>query len=192
MSALTDLLDCIDPTQTLDPVEQEVGGVLEQSEFRALVIDDYDEIRQRLARFVQLARNAVCHVPPESGEHLEINLGEALTRLQNQGYPHFQAIHQQSSTGTNGGLRAVLQKLAAAMMQEYAGRKISCEIGEYWEGLSTKQKLAAPDEYIVLYRDVLPKDVTEGSGVRFRGFFWQVLERHPYMLRDLRRQVEAV
>ena len=131
MNTLDELLDSIHPAQTIDPIEHDVFSVLEQPKFGVLVIDDFGELEAYLTRFVQLARNAICHVPPEIGAHTGINLSEALQRLQGFGYPHLQAIGTQASTGSGGGLRTILQKLGEGMVKEYV-EMLAGEWAEAW------------------------------------------------------------
>ena len=190
MSRLTDLLESIDPTQTMDPLERALLEVLGQPEFRQVTMEDYGETQQCLALFVQWGRNAMLNAPKDAGQNLEINLEEAMRLLQST-YPHIHAIHAQAASGSDGGMQGVLRTLAERMLIEYSSRRISHRVSEYWDSMSNQQRFAAPDEYIELYRDSLPKDVTQGSGVRFRGYFDRALRDHPQMIRSLRARTNT-
>ena len=190
MSRLTDLLDSIDPTVTIDPLELALLKVLDQPEFRHVTMEDHDDIQHCLALFVQRARNAILNAPKDAGENLGINLEEA-TRLLRSSYPHIQAIYAQAASGSNEGLRGVLRALARQMITEYSSRRINHRVSEYWNDISNDERFAAPDEYIDRYRDLLPESITQGGGVRFRGFFDRALRDHPQMIRSLRTRTNT-
>ncbi len=71
------------------------------------------------------------------------------------------------------------------MGEEYSENEIQAKVTAYWESLSNDEKLAAPDEYLEKYEDVMPRNSKEYA-FRLKMSFWQVLADHPRMLKRLR------
>ena len=96
------------------------------------------------------------------------------------------AAFEMARTGNEGGLYAVLKKMAQTMGEHYAENEVSAKVLFYWNGLTVPEKLAAADEYLGKYGHLLPSELTEGSAGRVRANLPKVLEEHPRLLRRLR------
>ena len=90
-------------------------------------------------------------------------------------------------TGNEGGLYGVLRKFARRTVEGYAADEIAARVGDYWNNLSTEEKLDAPREYLRQYGHLLPSELTEGSAAGIRAFFPKVLKEHPRIIKGLRR-----
>ena len=88
-------------------------------------------------------------------------------------------------TGLEGGLRAVLQAMAEALALEYARNEIRARVHDYWQGLSTRERLAAADEYLGKFGHLLRSQLTEGSAPRLRANFPGLLIEHSFLMRPL-------
>lgn len=88
-------------------------------------------------------------------------------------------------TGAEGGIYKIFRILARLMAEKFSQNEISAIVLDYWEILSSDEKLAASKEYIEKYNDILPPKI-KGNPVRFKESFWKVLEQHPMMIKRMR------
>jgi hypothetical protein len=72
------------------------------------------------------------------------------------------------------------------MVDGYAGNEIAARISNFWETLSTDEKVAVSREYLGKYGHLLPPELTSGSAARIRANFLKVLEEHPGIMKRLR------
>jgi hypothetical protein len=79
-----------------------------------------------------------------------------------------------------------LKAVAAQMIDEYAGNAIAARIANYWQSLSSDEKLQATQEYLDKYGHLLPTELTGGSAARLRANFPKVLAQHPKIIERLR------
>ena len=183
---LDQLLNAIHPSKTIDPIEKRLNQALANFNPGKNVVSSWEEYHEVLAEFVRQARNIALNAPSNAGHNIEINFGEALRYLRDD-YPGntLQVVYQIVSTGAEGGLYQILKTIARRMAEEFSQNEITSRVVEYWDSISTDEKLAAPHEYIKKYQNVLPRQIVDGDNVRFRGFFWKVLEQHPRMLKQV-------
>ncbi len=92
-----------------------------------------------------------------------------------------------ASTGNEGGLYAVLKAFAMYKAEEYTKNEISSKISVFWQGLSTDEKLKAADEYLCKYKQIIPSEMLEDYDPLIKGYFWKILEKHPFMIHKLRQ-----
>ena len=57
------------------------------------------------------------------------------------------------------------------MVEHYSRRHVTNRVNDYWNGLSVEEKMAAPEEYLNLYSDVLPQDSRDK--IRLKAYFDQ-------------------
>jgi hypothetical protein len=72
------------------------------------------------------------------------------------------------------------------MIDEYSSNEIAARISNFWESLSTDEKLEASKEYLDKYGHLLPPELTSGSAARVRANFLKVLQEHPHMIKRLK------
>jgi len=98
-----------------------------------------------------------------------------------------QAAFELARTGNEGGLYAVLKRLAERVIEKYGENEVSAKVGRWWNTLDVDEQLAAATEYIEKYDHLLPSELTERGGIRIKGNFIRVLEEHPRMIQRMRR-----
>ena len=181
---LEKLLEEIDPSRTIDKAETRINDALAHYRLEKNTVTSWEEHKICLAEMVTIARNAILNIPSNIGSDLEINYSQAFHYLEGE-YSSIQAVYDIMKTGAEGGIYKILQTLARLMAEDYSQNEIKARVAAYWSRLSVDEKLAAPDEYIEKYRDILPQKIKENP-IRLKVAFWQVLEEHPRMLKRLR------
>ncbi len=181
------LLEQIDPSRTIDIVEQRINQALAGYFQSGNTVSTWDEYRECLAEFMRQARNAALRASPTAGQNIDMNFHEAITLLR-RNYPGNteQIIFDIMQTGAEGGVYGVFRSLSAALAEQYAQNEIDGHVMDFWNNLSTEEKIAVPDEYIEKYKDILPAEVINGSAIRLRASFWKVLQDHPRMIKRIR------
>ena len=151
------------------------------------VIDNWDDFRQCLSRFMCQLEAAVFQLPQPMYGHLEHYWNQAF-RLMHKIYgPNGEkAAFEMARTGNQGGLYAVLKAVAKKSSEQYTQNEIGARVSAYWQELSLEEKLQAPIEYIKKYGHLLPSELTEASAARIRANFPQFLEKHAPMLQKIR------
>jgi hypothetical protein len=96
-------------------------------------------------------------------------------------------VVRKALTGLEGGLAGVVRDLAIVMTHEYARNRIAACVSEFWNSLSTAERLDVVREYLLRFGHLLPTDVRENGAARVFGFFPQFLEKYPELLQRIRR-----
>ncbi|GAG41001.1 unnamed protein product, partial [marine sediment metagenome] len=118
----------------------------------------------------------------------DFDWGRALSILTKAYGPNGEkAAFEMARTGTEGGLYRVLRETAQTMAAEYAENEVGARINNYWNDLSTDERLAAPDEYLRRFGHLLPSELTEGGAWRVRANFSKVLQEHSRLIQRLSR-----
>jgi len=181
------LLESIDPALTLDQVSARVDEALNSFQVQSGIMEDWGEFRVVLTGFYRHVENAILKIPSFRSSYSDIDWGRCRQALIKQyGANGEKAAFEMARTGTEQGLYGVLKTIARRMADDYAGNEISARISNFWEGLSTDEKLAASLEYLDKYGHLLPSELISGSAARVRANFLQVLKEHPRMIKRLR------
>jgi len=181
------LLESIDPALTLDQVSARVDEALNSFQVQSGIMEDWGEFRVVLTGFYRHVENAILKIPSFRSSYPDIDWGRCRQALIKQyGANGEKAAFEMARTGTEQGLYGVLKTIARRMADDYAGNEISARISNFWEGLSTDEKLAASLEYLDKYGHLLPSELISGSAARVRANFLQVLKEHPRMMERLR------
>ncbi|MCH9008277.1 hypothetical protein IIA29_09775 [candidate division KSB1 bacterium] len=185
-SKLQHLLQDIDPAKTIDVVEQRINRVLGNYQRDKNSVDSWADYKACLAQFLQAARNAALRLSDDVGRDLEANFGSALHYLA-RAYPGntLQTVYSMMQSGAEGGVYKIVTTLARLMAEEFAQNEINARISHYWLNLTVEEQLAAGDEYVALYQDLLPGNTREEM-VRIKASFLRVLQDHPRMLKRMR------
>jgi len=181
---LEKLLEEIDPSRTIDKAEMRINDALAHYRLENNTVDSWEEHKIYLAEMVTVARNAVLNIPGNIGSDLEINYSQAFHYLERE-FGTIQAVYDIMRTGAEGGIYKILRTLARLIAEDYSQNEIEARVAAYWSRLSIGEKFAAADEYIALYRDILPQRI-KGEALRLRISFCQVLDDHPRMLKRIR------
>ena len=181
------LLESIDPARTLDQVSWRVDEALNSFRVKSGIIEDWEEFRTALTAFYRHVENVVLNIPSFCSPNPDIDWGRCCKLLiKEYGANGEKAAFEMVRTGTEQGLYGVLKVVARLMISEYAVNEITARIGNFWEALSTDEKLAVFQEYLDKFGHLLPSELTSGSAARIRANILKVLEEHPRMVKRLR------
>ena len=186
---LEQLLAEIDPKLTLDKTSALADSAINTFSFDSGQITDRDEFENCLTDFFCHVDSNVLGVSQSfNSEHRDFQWGRCGILLSHiYGHNGENTAFDMARTGKSGGLYAVLKAIALRMAEEYAENQIGALIGEYWKKLTLDERFAASDEYLEKYGHLLPSELTEDNAVRIRANFRQVLEKHPEIIRKIRR-----
>jgi hypothetical protein len=184
---LDNLLESIDPAQTLDQVSARIDDALNSFSTESGMIKDWDEFRKLLSAFFRHVENYVLRIHTFRSPDPDIDWGRCCRHLINKyGINGEKAAFEMVRTGTQGGLYKVLKEVAGQMAEEYAGNEISARISQFWNALSTDEQIGVIEEYIKKYGHLLPSELTEGSAARIKMNFPKVLKEHPRLIKRMR------
>lgn len=187
-TALDDLLRAIAPERTLLAIERLADEALNTFPMPGARVADWDAVHECLARFYRHASGVLLGIGDRMPHDPKRHFGQACALLMKDMGPNADhtaakmAIH-----GVEGGLYAVLKRIALRLAEEHADNLIKTEVAQYWNRLSISEKLQASQEYLEKYGHLLPADVTAGGAPRLRAFLPHFLQNHPELTRRLRR-----
>ncbi|MGD2111234.1 MAG: hypothetical protein PVI86_17795 [Phycisphaerae bacterium] len=185
------LLDAIDPSRTLDDAAARVNEACNSFEHPGAVLKDWQSYKDCVARFHRHVETVVlCRGTPIDLD-LEFYWGRCVGLLKHEYGPSGpKAAFELVRNGVEGGLPRVLRDIGRRLAEFYAENEIRARVADLLNGLTPDEWIAATDEYLARYRDLLPRDLTEGSALRIRADFRKVLEQHPRMIQRLSRVFE--
>ena len=187
MTKLDRLLEDIDPARTLDQVSSRADEAVNSFRMQSGIIKDWERFRTVLTEFYRHVENVILRIPSFRSPNPDIDWGRCCQLLLKEYGPNGEkAAFEIARTGTERGFYGVLKAVARQMINEYGGNEISARISNFWESLSTDEKLAASQEYLNKYGHLLPSELTSGSAARVRANFPKVLEEHPRTVKRLR------
>ena len=188
MTGLGQLLESIDPQRTTEQTDARADAAINSFPQRSAVLNEWGDFKRCLIEFMRHLEAAVLQVHSMPRASLDFEWGRCVRLLvQEFGRNGEKAAFEIARTGNEGGLYAVLRKLARRIAQQYGENEVSARVGVWWDALSVDEKLAATDEYLCEYGHLLPSELAEGSAVRVRASFPKVLEEHPRLLQRMRR-----
>jgi hypothetical protein len=184
------LLDRIHPSRTIDEISRRVDRAIESFPVRKSSVSTYSEFEDLLGRFcAHIMKRVLSHPDGELSEADattgQILASEVLTKIYGSSGHH--AAFEMARSGTGGGLYGVLKELGKHMAEDFARRGIGARVSEYWDSLTTEEKITAGEEYVKRYRRLIPPELLEQGAVRLRGYLWKTLEEHPWVLHRLRQ-----
>lgn len=183
MSNLTAIINKIEKI----PYEAEEACYTAIGSFKApFVPEDYND-------FINLIANFFCSL---QNKYFRINRSPDTTHdwgqvrdvlLKSYGPSGDKVAFHMAITGTNGGLRAVLNVLSTGTAKQFAKQGIKAIVNNYWHSLSADEKIAAGKEYCEKYGHLLPSELMEVNAVRARMHLPDVLAIHPFVLQETRK-----
>lgn len=183
-----DLLKDIDPSKTIDQVEDRVNAALITLRVEKAVIDDWDRFKMFLSECCHLFERRILNLPSQGTFDQDMYWTHCINLLNAEyGSSGPRTAFEKSRTGVEGGLYSVLKAMARRMADEYAAREIAARVGIFLAGLSADEELQACNSYIEEYGHLLPSELTEGSAARIKSNFARVLEAHPGLIRRIRK-----
>jgi len=181
------LLEQIDPTVTDDEISARVDSALNSFHLSQGRVNKWDDFRNMLTSFFRHVENTVLKIPNFQSTSNEIDWGRCCRLLmQEYGTNGDKAAFEMARTGAQGGLYAVLKKIAEQMAKEYTGNEISARISHFWNGHTMEEQFLVMNEYLYKYGYLLPSELTEGSAARIKTNFSKVLKEHPQLVKRMR------
>ncbi len=180
------LLDSIHPSRTLDETARRAEEAVNSFAKNASQITDWEEFRTYASRFFCHVEESVLRMRNAPQFDEEFAWDRCLKILKRAFGPNGEkAAFEMARTGNEGGLYAVLKKVAQTMAEQYARNEVAGRVYAYWNELTVEQQLAAGQEYLDKYGHLLPSELTEHSGARVRANLPRVLEKHPDLMQRL-------
>lgn len=189
-TGLARLLESIDPIRTYDENARRADDAVNSFHFAKGRIGDWEEFRTCLIEFFRHVESRVLRMRgrPYGSDWGDFDWHRCAELLKREyGRNGDKAAFEIARTGNEGGLYAVLRKLARGLAEKYSENEASARIYEWWNGLSLAEQFAAMEEYLQEYGHLLPSELTEGSAARIKANFPKVLEEHPRLLQRTRR-----
>jgi len=187
---LDKLIEIIDPSQTLDleaaRVNEALNLFLPKLNNRN-IIQNRDDFKTLMADFYCHVGNVIFHTRPPRKPQPDFDWYRSKNMLEKEYGSNGEDIaFDMARTNIGGGLYAVLKVVAGGMVDEYASNYIGSRVSDFLKSLSVDEKLAAIQEYLDKYSQLIPSELMEGGAVNVRLFFWKVLEEHPKIVQKLR------
>ena len=182
------LLESIDPSRTIDQVSADVDLAVNSYTISRTNIRDWDEYEKCIADFCQYIETSVLKIGASVTKYREFYWSRCVNIINNEFGPSgIKTAFEMVKTGKEGGLYRILKIIADHMAQTYAQNEISARISDYWNHMMVNEQLAATDEYLSKFGHLLPTEFTDGSAVRLKVHFTEVLNHHPNMIRRMRQ-----
>jgi hypothetical protein len=188
MTKLDELLERIHPKHTIEETSARADQALNAFPIDSPVIKDWAEFEAFMACFFCHVESAILHIKPARQMDLDFDLARCAKFLEKQyGKEGRKAAFEMARTGNEGGLYAVLKKVALKIAEEYSENEIRARVHQFLAELSPDEENAAAKEYIQKFGHLLPSELTEGSAARILASFSKYLEQHPRLIYKLRR-----
>ncbi|MBI4659760.1 MAG: hypothetical protein HY735_13045 [Verrucomicrobia bacterium] len=151
-------------------------------------ITDYVEFQEIVTRFFwQLYRPEV-DIRAHWGEDHEFLGAQAFQLLQRAYGPSaMDRAFDLARSGAEGGTLEVLRKLAGLVQELFLENQAAGLVDRYWTVSSAERLTEDAKAYLERFQDILPGDLTEGSGAAIRANFRKVLLEHPKLILRLQR-----
>ncbi|MCK4342367.1 MAG: hypothetical protein KAY37_11665 [Phycisphaerae bacterium] len=144
-SKLEALLARIHPNRTIDAITRDVDAALNSLSACPALITKWPEFVALMGRFHRHIEARILHLPDGvSAGDMEFSWSRCIGIL-NRAYGSSgpKAAFEMARTGNEGGIYAVLRKVADLTAEEYVSNTIGACVWNYWNSLSTDEKLSA-------------------------------------------------
>jgi hypothetical protein len=98
-----------------------------------------------------------------------------------------QTLYDVARSGSEGGLRQIMNTLAERYGDEYTEQLVSNAVTCYMADRSPAKLLSDAREYVALHGNIIPSEISEGSPARIASHFPKVLALHPLAMQRLRQ-----
>ncbi len=191
-TSLQRLLSQLDPDETLDPIDRRADAAINSFRVRSATIESWSRFEELMADFWLHVFCGILGARKDAEYPKDYVRGRALQVLgELYGVNGPKAAFEYARTGNEGGLYRVLKDVARHVADELARNQIATRVCSYWDGLTADEKIAASSEYLREFGRFLPSELTEEGAIRIRANFWRVLERHPALVRRMRRATRS-
>jgi len=187
MTPLNQLMEILDSRDYVQSCYRRADEAVRTFEIDQTVITDWDGFRYCMAKFRWHLDYHLLNMTRQIGFGLEFQWARAVgVLIAMYGTNGEKTAFEITRTGNEGGLYALLRKMATYQTMRYQRNKTSALVSDFWNNLSADQKIEAGREYIVRYRRLIPSELAEASGARILSQLTKVLEKHAEMIHDLR------
>lgn len=170
-----------------DRIDQKIDAALNSFTVKAAILTDWDSYCECMARCLFHIEASLLGITPGPVD-VPFYSGRCWHLLTKQyGDSAAQAAFEEVRTGNSGGLRGVLRTLAKQYGTEYSRNLIAITVETYFSNRTAEQLKADAEEYMATYRQIIPSELTEGTGARILFNFRKALKQHPDLMRQLRR-----
>ena len=187
----TPLQDLIKKIETLpDEIEHLVDqGINSFNMPKTNVINDWNIFQYWLGKFYCDIEFTILGIRMAEEIDIDFYAKKSFTTLEKKfGTSSMQASFEIARTGNEGGMYTLMKTLAKLIGEKYLSNQIGTLINIYMEKLSPDDIIADSKEYLATYSHLLPLEISEKQGIRVQANFFKVLNKHPYMMRDLKRK----
>ena len=184
---LDKLLSDIRPERTIVETFNRANEAINTFRIDTAQIEEWDEFKHCMAEFMRHVDQSILKLRRSvdaSSEYYWSHLAQPVLCAV-YGSNGQKAAFEMARTGNGGGLYAVLRAAAMNLAERYSKIDISAKVNAYIEDLSVDEQLDACSEYISKHSPILPSELTEGSAARIRADFGKVLERHPWLIKQI-------
>ncbi|MBM3333548.1 hypothetical protein FJY63_02700, partial [Candidatus Sumerlaeota bacterium] len=187
MTTLDDLLDAIDPRNTLDKREADADEALNTFPRKLALIERWDGFRFYMARFYCHVVSTLHHLaqPIELSFDLHWSMcAGILTTLYGPG--GFRVAFEIARTGKELGLYGIMKAVAKQIAKEQADKVIHSLVDAFLNHLNPEEQERISVEYVQKFGHLLPSELREGRAVRITRNLQKILQQHPAMVQKLR------
>jgi len=187
-SKLEQLLNSIHPAKTSEQLNMRADEALNTFEFDSALITDWNQFRLCLTRFLNHGEQKMLLLRRQCSGGTNFDWGRCCQILMRVYGPNGEkTAFEIARTGNEGGLYAVVRKIALSMAERFIDNEINAKVNTYWNNLSVEEKLNASQEYLDKFGHLLPSELTEGSAARIRAGLPKVLREHHRLIERLGR-----
>lgn len=152
------------------------SGALQGSEFEACLTEFHHRLNNTL-----LSLNS--DRPLDRAMHWSAGFRLLEREYGTEGY---RRAHEYASTGTEGGIRDVLRRIAYRKADEYAKAEIGAGVSLFLSHAGPAERIKYAESYAEAYSDLLPRHYLNSGGLYLKMYFHEVLEGHPFALLEAR------
>ena len=192
MSDLTELLRKIDPSKTIDLYQSRLDKAINSFHVPKPSFENYEELLNYLGEFYW-------HVECILGDYGEKLRNDKKMLDYNKGfctdifYDHYGGYFkvttlEMAKTGLHGGLKQLLKEIGEFLLEKRIDSSISSPVSTFVNEKmkDVKEYRKIIDEYANIYGHLLPPKMLEDDCVRLYTEFYDVLKKHPYMIKHMR------
>lgn len=202
---LEELLEEIDPRNTIDVLERRLNQVFESFDIEKNILDTDEECELTLVDLMVVLYKESGFLKKKAEIHksmAQFLLGEAF-RVLGKEFPKnkdsFQylasagtpygytkgVVYEIMQSGTEGGVYSILSTLTKLVIVDRSETMIKHLVEDYLDNKEVAKKFTIAEKYVEKYRHILPAQITEGGAIPPWGLT-ALLENHPWMLKSLR------
>jgi len=188
MSELEELLEKIDPRNTIDHYSSIVEDALNNLDIDSAVTPTWEEFKDTIFLFYSSLTSTPYGTSQPNPDALDyIFKGEAMMLLDETYGENGSAIaFNMAKKGIDGGLYQVLKSIGSHYAQKGAKSRIWGSVVGFLGGFDYKGVKALSEEYIAKFGHILPIEMKEKGGYWLIKNFEHVLCQHPHIIKQFR------